>query len=132
MAFVNFNGNYGEAHNTADTGGDAVTKYELNLDYVSAFSDWYVPVDDLYNIYLEFYGEVRIEKKDIIDCSTLLFLGRLGESLVFSRFYSKYADKSMFLTDRFYDFFLGGVDDMSTWTQLSWNKILYMIEHGVE
>jgi hypothetical protein len=38
-----------------------------------------VPYKDLYNIYLEFYGNEEISELDIIECSSLLFAGRLVE-----------------------------------------------------
>lgn len=49
-----------------------------------------------------------------------------------SLLYTDYSRKSPFLTNKLNDYFLGGIDDMATWTQLTWNKVLYMIENGVE
>ena len=102
----------------------------------------------MYNIYLEFYGKEEISELDIIECSSLLFAGRwgknnkfnslliisirLGEQLAISLLYTQYSRKSPFLINKLNDYFLGGIDDMATWTQLSWNKVLYMIENGVE
>jgi glycosylphosphatidylinositol phospholipase D len=132
MSYVDFHGVFGTAHTTADVGGDVVNEFELSLKYISDLGDWYVPVDDLYNIYSDLYGEVRLNKSDIVECSSFMFLGRLGEQLAISLLYAEYYNKSLFLTDRLNDYFLGGMDDMATWTQLSWNKALYMLENGVE
>ncbi len=156
MAGVNFHGIFGDSHTVADPGGDIVNEFELEMRYISDLGDWYVPANDLYNIYLDMYGEVRINKSEIIECSTVMFLGRLGEQLAISLLYGNYYDKSTFLTDRLNDYFLGGVDDMATvisiiifnygkkinlnviclfilkWTQLTWNKVLFMLENGVE
>lgn len=114
MSRVNFHDHFGDAHSAADVGGDVVNVFELSLKYISDVGDWYVPYDDLFNIYKEFYGQERINKSAIIECSTLMFLGRLGEHLVFNLLYPEYYNKSMFLTDRLNDYFLGGMEDMAT------------------
>ena len=36
----------------------------------------YVPTQDLYNIYKEYYGKEKIDEKNISTCSTLLVLER--------------------------------------------------------
>lgn len=132
MGYVNFHGSFDQAHSVGDTGGDIVNQFELNTSYIADLGDWYVPYKDLYNIYLEFYGNEEISELDIIECSSLLFAGRLGEQLAISLLYTQYSRKSPFLINKLNDYFLGGIDDMATWTQLSWNKVLYMIENGVE
>jgi hypothetical protein len=52
--------------------------------------------------------------------------------LAVAALYEDYFGKSPYLAQRVNDYFLGGIDDMSTWTQISWNKTLYMLENGVE
>jgi len=44
--------------------------------------------------------------------------------------YSETSSKSVFLADKLNDYFLGGLDDMAAWTQISWNKVFYMLENG--
>ena len=114
MSNVNFHGIFNKAHPVADFGGDVVNEFELRLNYIADLGDWYVPYDDLFNIYNEFYGQVRINKSEIIECSSIMFLGRLGELLAISLIYPEYFNKSLFLTDRLNDYFLGGLDDMAT------------------
>ena len=46
--------------------------------------------------------------------------------------YSETSSKSVFLADKLNDYFLGGLDDMATWTQISWNKVFYMLENGTD
>jgi glycosylphosphatidylinositol phospholipase D len=60
-----------------DFGGDIVNQFELDTDYIADLGDWYVPYDDLYNIYLEYYGKEMIDREVIVECSSLLFAGRL-------------------------------------------------------
>ena len=56
--------------------GDIVNQFELNMNFISDLGDWYVPYQDLYNIYFEFYGKELITHADIIECSSLMFAGR--------------------------------------------------------
>lgn len=76
---VNFHGSFDQAHSVGDFGGDIVNQFELNTDYIADLGEWYVPYDDLYNIYKQYYGKEMITKNDIIECSSLLFIGRLAK-----------------------------------------------------
>ena len=73
---VNFHGSFPQAHSVGDTGGDVLNEFELNMKYISDLSDWYIPVDDLYHIYIDLYGKERVTREDIVECSSLLFIGR--------------------------------------------------------
>lgn len=43
MSFqVNFHNIYDTAHTAADFGGDVVTQYELDTDYIKLIDEWYV------------------------------------------------------------------------------------------
>lgn len=97
-----------------DFGGDVVNQFELNTDYIADLGDWYVPYEDLYHIYYEFYGKELITRTEIIECSSVLFLGRLGEQVAVSLLYANYFNKSTFLADKINDYYLGGLDDMAT------------------
>ena len=59
-----------------DPGGDVVNEFELDMRFISDLKDWYVPYGDLYNIYFDLYGAEKITKEDIVECSSLLFIGR--------------------------------------------------------
>ena len=44
---------------------------------IQRFSSFrYVPVEDLYNIYQRYYGEVRVSRQIITDCASVLLLER--------------------------------------------------------
>ncbi|XP_039181376.1 phosphatidylinositol-glycan-specific phospholipase D isoform X2 [Crotalus tigris] len=92
MAAIDFHGSYSQAHSTGDFGGDVLSQYELDFDYLKA------------NCY--------------------------GEIIAIANLYPIYANKSPFLVDKFYDYFLGGVDDMA----FSSNNILqltsWMLNYG--
>ena len=54
-----------------------VNLYELNMDYVPIVDTWYVPTEDLLNIYELLYGTPdRMLPEVIEECTNWLFLGR--------------------------------------------------------
>lgn len=55
IAQVNFNGNFSAAHEVVDWAGDSVALYELSLINLHlGTSQWFIPLNDLYNIYKSF------------------------------------------------------------------------------
>ncbi|KAJ6664425.1 hypothetical protein lerEdw1_007082, partial [Lerista edwardsae] len=111
MAAIDFHGSYSEAHSAGDFGGDVLSQFELDFNYLE--TSWYVPVKDLVSIYEEFYGKEVITEDTIVDCTYLLLLQLCGEMISVGKLYSFYARKSPFLVDKFHEYFLGGVDDMA-------------------
>ncbi|XP_041422258.1 phosphatidylinositol-glycan-specific phospholipase D-like isoform X3 [Xenopus laevis] len=128
MGEVDFYGSYAEAHQTGDFGGDVLSRYELNFDYLEA--KWYIPVKDLFNIYNLYYGKTIIEENTITHCTYILFLEMYGESLGIDKLHSTYASKSPFLVERFQEYFLGGVDDMAYWSTNIFHLISFMLDNG--
>ncbi len=55
---------------------DVLNQFELNLDYISYLNEWYIPINDLYNIYVDLYGKEMISKEVIFECSSLMYLAR--------------------------------------------------------
>ncbi|XP_041357023.1 phosphatidylinositol-glycan-specific phospholipase D-like [Gigantopelta aegis] len=130
MANINFHGAFAKAHTVGDFGGDVLNLFNLNMSFVGEISEWYIPVDDLYKIYLEMYGSEKIPVSIIKECTTIMFLERLGEMVALSKLSSFISDLSPFLLDQLDDFFVGGVDDMAAWTQIIWKDFIHMLEHG--
>ncbi|XP_069469728.1 phosphatidylinositol-glycan-specific phospholipase D [Ambystoma mexicanum] len=128
MASIDFHGSYQEAHRAGDFGGDVLSQYELNFNYLKAH--WYVPVTDLMNIYEVYYGRRAITEGAIIDCTYLQFLEMYGETVAVSKLFPTYARKSPFLVDRFHDYFLGGLDDMAFWSTRIYQLTSHMLENG--
>ncbi|XP_026525755.1 phosphatidylinositol-glycan-specific phospholipase D isoform X2 [Notechis scutatus] len=108
---IDFHGSYSQAHSTGDFGGDVLSQYELDFDYLKA--SWYVPVKDLLSIYEDYYGKEVITENTIVDCTYLQLLDLYAEIIAAAKLYPIYANKSPFLLDKFYDYFVGGVDDMA-------------------
>lgn len=67
----------------------------------------FIPSNDLFEIYKEYYGKEMITKDTIEECTTLLFLAWLGEKIAGAKLFKKYAQKSPFLHQRLHNYFLG-------------------------
>ncbi|XP_027729629.1 phosphatidylinositol-glycan-specific phospholipase D isoform X1 [Vombatus ursinus] len=128
MGEIDFRGSYRDAHPVGDFGGDVLSHFELDFNYLGRH--WYVPVKDLMGIYKQLYGKEVITKNAIIDCSYLQFLELYGEMLVLSKLYPNFAKKSPFLVEQFQDYFLGGLDDMAFWTTNMFHLTSYMLQNG--
>ncbi|KAG8571514.1 hypothetical protein GDO81_011676 [Engystomops pustulosus] len=128
MGEIDFHGSYSEAHQAGDFGGDVLSQYEVNFDYLE--KKWYIPVKDLLNIYQELYNKTMITESVIIDCTYILFVELFGEYMAVSKLYSTYARKSPFLVERFHEYFLGGVDDMAAWSTNIFHVVSFLLENG--
>ncbi|XP_040288817.1 phosphatidylinositol-glycan-specific phospholipase D [Bufo bufo] len=128
MAEIDFHGSYSEAHQAGDFGGDVLSQYEVNFDYLQ--KKWYIPVKDLVNIYQELYNKTVITESVIIECTYILFLELYGEYMAVSKLYSTYGRKSPFLVERFHEYFLGGVDDMAAWSTNIFHVMSFLLDNG--
>ncbi|KAM5158233.1 phosphatidylinositol-glycan-specific phospholipase D [Mantella aurantiaca] len=128
MAAIDFHGSYSEAHPVGDFGGDVLSQFELDFNYLE--SKWYIPIKDLFNIYKEYYNGTVIDERTIVDCTYILFLELYGEYFAVSKLYNTYATKSPFLVERFYEYFLGGIDDMAFWSTKIFQFTSLMLDNG--
>jgi len=68
----------------------------------------YVPVDDLYQIYKEFYkGKQEVPKLVIELCSELLYIEYLAETFAGAKIYEPFVKKAPFLLNQLDNYFLG-------------------------
>ncbi|KAG8133372.1 hypothetical protein E2320_011213 [Naja naja] len=149
MAAIDFHGSYSQAHPTGDFGGDVLSQYELDFDYLKAScqvpknhcelesnvvldegDQRYVPVKDLLSIYEDYYGKEVITENTIVDCTYLQLLELYAEIIAVAKLYPIYANKSPFLVDKFYDYFLGGVDDMAFSSSNIFQLTSWMLNYG--
>ncbi|KAM6185857.1 phosphatidylinositol-glycan-specific phospholipase D [Rhynchocyon petersi] len=128
MGAIDFHNSYSEAHSAGDFGGDVMSQFEFNFNYLT--KRWYVPTKDLLEIYKKLYGRNVITKDVIADCSHLQFLEMYGETLAVSKLYPTYSRKSPFLVEQFQEYFLGGLDDMAFWSTNIYRLTSYMLENG--
>ncbi|XP_034519396.1 phosphatidylinositol-glycan-specific phospholipase D isoform X2 [Ailuropoda melanoleuca] len=128
MGAVDFHDSYSKAHSAGDFGGDVLSQFEFNFNYLAR--RWYVPIEDLLEIYKKLYGREVITKNAIVDCSYLQFMEMYGEMLAVSKLYPAYSRKSPFLVEQFQEYFLGGLDDMAFWSTNIYRLTSYMLENG--
>ncbi|XP_041626694.1 phosphatidylinositol-glycan-specific phospholipase D isoform X1 [Vulpes lagopus] len=128
MGAVDFHDSYSEAHPAGDFGGDVLSQFEFNFNYLAR--RWYVPIEDLLGIYKKLYGREVITKSAIVDCSYLQFLEMYGEMLAISKLYPTFSRKSPFLVEQFQEYFLGGLDDMAFWSTNIYRLMSFMLENG--
>nr|XP_022318177.1 phosphatidylinositol-glycan-specific phospholipase D-like [Crassostrea virginica] len=134
MGFMNFHGSYSNAHPVGDFGGDVWNAYGLLAKDDNLHPDkyWYVPVDDLFKIYQEFYGKIRIDKTTIELCSAQMLLAGIAEVLLGSEAFLAVANDTDFLIDNELEYFQGGLTDMASLTTRKWSDAITMIEKGVQ
>ena len=65
-------------------------------------------MDDLYQIYKEFYQGKQIVPKEVIHlCSQLLYIEYIAETFAGAKIFKPFAKKSPFLLNQFDNYFLG-------------------------
>lgn len=74
---------------------------------IKMFHTRYVPSGDLENIYLEYYGEKKVNKDEIQLCSALMLLGWIGEKIAGTKLFSIYSKTSPFLMEDMHSYFQG-------------------------
>ncbi|XP_061167828.1 phosphatidylinositol-glycan-specific phospholipase D-like [Saccostrea echinata] len=131
MATLNFHGNFQEAAFFAELGSDVVLAYDLNLDHVKPFLEWFVPVSDLVNIYALIFGEGKVPYKVIENCTVTRLIYLMKEKVKVSEYYVEVAQSSPFLMTQILDYFPGGVDDSAGWMTRKWVDLTFMLENGI-
>ncbi|XP_052686542.1 phosphatidylinositol-glycan-specific phospholipase D-like [Crassostrea angulata] len=130
MAKLNFHGNFQEAAVFAELGSDVVLAYDLNLDHIQPFLEWFVPVSDLVNIYALMFGEGKVPHKVVENCTVTRLIYLMKEKIKVSEYYAAVAPSSPFLMTQLLDYFPGGVDDCAGWVGRKWQDLSFMLEKG--
>ncbi|MFM7204572.1 MAG: zinc dependent phospholipase C family protein, partial [Myxococcota bacterium] len=128
LSAQDFHDDWGAAHTAADTGGDMVAAYELDQSYL--LNKWYVPLDDMLNIYHEM-GYDTVNRQVMLMTNLLIFVGAHAERIAGQLLYPMFAKNTPLLTDLYQDYFAGGVDDMSGFTAWKWLEMIEWMENGV-
>jgi hypothetical protein len=127
MRFINYNGNYPEAHSDADIGGDLLIARSGKLAYLSLI--WKVPTWDIIQIYKSLGRTVS--ESNMNHCMTagyaLLQANRaLGKYLL-----PRWARFSNFLVDNYFSYFRGGVQAMALTVVDCWARADEWIQSGI-
>jgi hypothetical protein len=112
-----------DLHALADIGGEFMIILQYDQDYPINFS---LPLDDIVAIYKRL--GININTDQIVLCmdeiySEIIFMRSLDAEI----YYPILSSLSLFLVDYFRDWWLGGMDSLSTWTSYCWNNLANMI-----
>ena len=126
-----FHGSFGDAHTFGDLADDMIGVFEWNVTTYAY--EWFVPVGDLVEIYSDYYGEGNALTEEVVNvCSGMLLIGRLAEQVAGKNLYYYYSKEAPVMLDMFRDYFLGGLDDMATWTSIVWRQAATALLNGTE
>ena len=128
MGDQDFHGIFQDAHNVGDFGGDVLCAYELDLSWMT--DSWYVPVDDMAQVYHDL-GYCTVTPEILTTYNYLLFVASHAEKAGGALFFPLFSEPSPFMVEQFHDYFLGGLDDMAIWTAWRWREVIDWVENGV-
>lgn len=138
MGYADFNCTHGDlcsiAHSAADTGGEFVAAASLELKSWFPAEKWFVPTEDLVNIYaaMNATGDgPLVEAQWINECAVLFYAGCFGVSRFGDLIYPFLAPQlGGVLLEQFFDFPVGGIDDDAAWTSFMWNRLAGWLVYG--
>jgi hypothetical protein len=132
MGFTDFNCTNGDlcqiAHTAADTGGEFAAAKLLNISWYP--TQWYVPTDDLVNIYA--MVNITVQPSWINECAVLFYLGSFAVSKFGDIIYDRIMASRVgnLLLEEYVDFPVGGIDDDAAWTSFMWNRFADWVSNG--
>ncbi|KAK9247564.1 zinc dependent phospholipase C-domain-containing protein [Lipomyces tetrasporus] len=115
MAIREFNGDYTTAHSTLDTGGDIIMMERLlrtspNLEWLT--QRWSIPSKDILEIYSSM--GIGISRAALEYCMARGVAALGAEINIAHSMYDSYAKKSALLVDSLEDYFLGGIQEVTS------------------
>ncbi|CAF3998088.1 unnamed protein product [Rotaria sordida] len=136
-AWESFNGSREMAHASDDTGGDSVVNYELAVGYIGLINNWFVPSNELEEIYARYAVAYNSSlEKDatatrIQTCCDVLAAERFADVLfLLGLQYPTYSRDNSFLLDQLHEYYYGSLPNMVQLTVRYWDQIIVMYEHG--
>ncbi|KAJ3316762.1 integrin subunit alpha 8, partial [Blyttiomyces sp. JEL0837] len=123
---LQFEHDFDDAHKSADAGGEFVLAHSSSLSYLSPV--WKIPTGDLVEIYemLNF----SVTTFQINSCMLQGYAAAQGNRIVGRYLFSHWAQEAPFLVDQYYDYFRGGINDISKWITNCWHATIEWLEHG--
>ena len=122
-------GDWDDAHDMADVGGDLLGAYELSQAYME--SVWIVPTADLVEVY-HGLGYDDVTRAAINAGMMIIALGGHAERLAGQLLYPSVAAKGPTMTEAYQDYFVGGLDDMGVSSAWKFLEVIDWMEEGVE
>ncbi len=130
VARTDFDNDNGAAHTFIDLGGDIIGSYQWDIKYGWR---WYIPSKDVFNIIVEYNrGNDRGLNPSALElCAGWLLLLRSVEKIRGTSIaYPVWRQGSVFFNNEMENYFLGGMSDMTAWTQIVWDRYIVMLRNG--
>lgn len=108
-----------------DTGGEFVAAYTMNLTFLQPGS-WYVPTQDLIEIYkyAPQWVNFTVNASAIENCLLIFKAAVWAIEDVGALAFPEEVKNAPFLPENYVDYYLGGLDDMSVWSSIMWNRMV--------
>ncbi|RCI02894.1 Glycosylphosphatidylinositol specific phospholipase D1 [Rhizopus stolonifer] len=132
MANSDFHGNQKEAHTAADTGAEFTLRHSSPLSYLN--KTWKIPIKDLVAIYKRLYAQssTRVPLKEHIQyCMATAFAASKVDVEFGQWMFGYFGAKSPFLVEELYDYYRGGIHDLSNSVSACYPQMIDAFEHGV-
>ncbi|KAJ3085128.1 integrin subunit alpha 8 [Quaeritorhiza haematococci] len=126
LQHLNFKGDFGSAHGTADAGGEFILSHSIGLDYFQFV--WKVPTEDIVEIYKLAGYDVTVA--EINGCMMEGYMGAHGNRAAGRYVYPFFAAQAPFLAEEYMDYFRGGLNDMASWVTKCWGNTIDWLENG--
>lgn len=105
--------------------------YSLNLTFLQPGS-WYVPTQDLVNIYhyAPKWVNMTVNASAIDDCLLLFKVATWAMKDVGALAFPEEVQAAPFLPEYYMNYYIGGIDDNAVWSSFMWNRMLSWARHG--
>ncbi|CAJ1353524.1 unnamed protein product [Effrenium voratum] len=119
------------AHSEGDTGGEFVIHHQLATTFNIAPLQWFIPVEDLVEIFhREPQSHPNVTSRWIIECGLEFRAAVEAVAVGGEVLFPKYARPGPFLQEQLLDFWIGGFDDMVHFSLVAWQKFASWLVQG--
>ncbi|KAG1113988.1 hypothetical protein G6F42_014312 [Rhizopus arrhizus] len=133
MAKSDFHGNVEESHIAADAGAEFTLRHSNKLSYLN--ETWKVPVNDIIEVYKRLYepsGKRVPLASHIQYCMAAAFAASKIDVEFGQLMFGYYGSKSPFLIEELYDYYRGGIEDLSGGVSDCYPELINAFENGAE
>jgi len=128
MEHTEFRGDWDAAHTKADIGGEFVLKRMKDLSG-NAELQWNIPTQDLIELYDNYFSGTDVTENDLETCLLMGYAGIWGNQIL-GDFAFPFVRNAPLLVEEYEDYFLGGMNDMASWTVRCWEDFDKWLEGG--
>ncbi|CEL94193.1 unnamed protein product [Vitrella brassicaformis CCMP3155] len=116
------------AHTSGDVGGEFVLGVEDSLRKNGVSKDWWLPTATLHKVLAK--RGFAISPTAIRRCAVLIRAEREAAKDAAPLLYSRFAKTNPFIRENLQQFWAGGIDDMTVFTLIAWQRTWQWLKHG--